>query len=500
MNSFKRAEILLCLLLFFYAFDLSASPDQFNFNFNQNCFEAQKNIRILKLERARTILELDRKINPNNVAIDYLEDFIDFYSLITNQQTEELNKLEKNENIRINKIKNSNPNSPYFLYAQAEVNLHWAFARVLNNEFVSAAFEFRSAYQLLKVNEKKFPKFNPNKKSLGMLKAILGTVPDSYKWILNVIGMNGDFKGGMQNIKEYVEQKEFPQEELLEKQSAEFYYNFLLMNFEDKNECWKFCNRVTADYESNLLSAFLRAFTAIKCAHNDDAIIAISNCPRGNEFIKIDMLDYLMGKAKLNRLDKDADIYLKKFVTFFKGQNLIKDAYKRLSWYSLIYDDSMRYIVYTGLALKYGTVTSDEDRNAVKESESGILPDIILLKARLLFDGGYYVKAEETIKAHNKKFKTNYQQIEYYYRYARIMHGGNKIANAIDLYNQTINISKEITSYFAANSSLQLGYIYEKMGYKEMAITYFEKSLSYKNYEYKAGITQEAKAGLSRLN
>ena len=500
MNLVKRAKILWCLLPFFYAPVIHASQNQSAFVFSQNCIDAQKNIKVLKLDKAKIILELERKINPNNVAVDYLEDFIDFYYLITNQEIEELHKLEPAKNIRLNRIKNSDPNSPYFLYTQAEINLHWAFARVLNNEFVNAVFEFRAAYQLLKINDKKFPHFLPNKKSLGMLQAVLGTVPESYKWILNVIGMSGDLNDGMKNIKDFLDQKEPRPEFLLEKQSAEFYYNFLLLNFGDKKDCWKFCETVTADYEINLFSTYIRAFTAIKCAQNDQAIYAIAHSPKGNDYVKLEIMDYLMGKAKLNRLDKDADVYFKKFVTFYKGQNLVKDAYKRLSWYSLLEGDTLKYSVYTGLARKYGATTSDEDKNALKESEMGILPDIILLKARLLFDGGYYSIAEDVIRMHQKKFRTENQQIEYYYRYARIMHGSNKIASAIELYTKTISASENSTLYFAPNSCIQLGYIYEKLGYKELAKNYFEKALVYKNYDYKSGISQEAKAGLSRLN
>ena len=332
-----------------------------------------------------------------------------------------------------------------------------------------------------------------------MLQAVLGTVPENYKWILNVIGMSGNFNEGLKNIKAYAEEKEFPQEQLLEKQSAEFYYTFLLLNFGNKQECWKFCESVTSDYETNLLSAYLRAFTGLKCAHNDDAITACAQRPHGNGYIQLEIMDYLMGKAKLNKLEKDADMYLKKFVSFYKGQNLIKDAYKRLAWYNLLVGDTLKYNIYSGLARKYGALTSDEDKNALKESESGILPDIILLKSRLLFDGGYYAKAEEMIRSHGRKFQSPYQEIEYYYRYARIMHGSNKLAKAIEMYQQTIAVADDHSLYFAPNSCLQLGYIYEKLGYKDLAKLYFEKALTYKNYEYRSGITQEAKAGLSRL-
>jgi tetratricopeptide (TPR) repeat protein len=220
--------------------------------------------------------------------------------------------------------------------------------------------------------------------------------------------------------------------------------------------------------------------------------------PHGNEYTQFYIMDFLTGQAKLNKLEKDADIHLKKFVTFYTGQNMIKDAYKRLSWFYLLEGDSLKFNTYRGLARKYGAVNSDEDKNAQRESEAGIYPDVTLLKARLLFDGGYYTKAEETIKNHSANFKTNYQHTEYYYRYARITHEANKLSKAIELYNQTIKVSGNNNLYFAPNSCLQLGYIYERLGFKELAKIHFQKALAYKGYEYKSSISQKAKAALSK--
>lgn len=499
MKLLKRAGILCVFLLFFYA-QQAKTKTQPGFYFTANCIEAAKNIKVLKLDQARVILVNERVANADNLAVDYLEDFIDYYYLITTQQKSELQRLEKNKEIRINKIKRSAPNSPYFLYAQAEINLHWAMSRIFNQEFVSAAFELRTAYQLLENNHKKFPDFKPNDKNTGMLYAILGTVPENYKWILNIIGMKGDLNGGLKLINDYLQQKEIPAEQILDKQSAEFYYNLLLLNFGDKQDCWKFCETVTADFETNLFSSYLRAFTGIKCAHNNEAIEAGLHRPHSVAYTTFHLMDFYLGQAKLNRLDKDADIYFKKFVTFYKGQNLIKDAYKRLSWYYLIDGDSLKYNTYRGLSRKYGIATTDEDKNAQKESEAGIYPNITLLKARLLFDGAYYPKAEELVKSVNaNELKTQYQLIEYYYRFARIMHESNKWAKAIELYNQVIKISVNDNLYFAPNSCLQLGFIYEKLGYKELAKTYYNKVLDYKNYDYKSSLTQKAKAALSKL-
>ena len=68
---------------------------------------------------------------------------------------------------------------------------------------------------------------------------------------------------------------------------------------------------------------------------------------------------------------------------------------KRLAVKDSIIIDSVsinpsRFIVKTK-----GGAYSSSDKSALAEAKSGIIPDPILLKARILFDGGYYQKANK---------------------------------------------------------------------------------------------------------
>jgi len=52
--------------------------------------------------------------------------------------------------------------------------------------------------------------------------------------------------------------------------------------------------------------------------------------------------------------------------------------------------------------------------------------------------------------------------------------------------------------YFAANSALQLGFIYQNTN-KKLAKTYFEKAISFEGHQYEESITQKAKLALKKL-
>lgn len=487
------------LLLLFYCPAASADTEAL-FYFSPQTIEAQKHIAALRLDKARAILDAEKKLYPNNTAIDFLQNYVDYYHLVSSQQVEDIKKLEVNKSKRLDRLKKIPESSPYHLYTQSEVHLQWAFSKVFNQEFVSAMLDFRSAYNLAEENTKKFPSFKQSQKTVGLIKAMLSTVPDNYKWVLSIAGLKGNYEEGLGLIKDYLNQQHISDDHWLDMQSTAFYYVLLQLNFGDKNEAWKYCEKFTSDHTNNLMNTYLRAFTASKTAHNEECIRTLSVKPKTADYAPFYALDYLMGVAKLNRLDEDADIYLKKFVTFYKGKNLVKDAYKRLSWYSLLQNDKEKFKIYQGLAKKYGASNSEEDQNAQKEAVMGIYPDVTLLKAHLLFDGGYYAQAEEMIKLiQPEQLGSGYQKIEYYYRYGRILQETNKLGKAIEMFNKTTQLGEKTSYYFAPNACLQLGYIYLKLNFRETAKTHFSKVLEYKNYEYKSSISQKARTELQKL-
>ena len=67
-------------------------------------------------------------------------------------------------------------------------------------ENFKAATTFRKSYLLLKENKKLFPDFDYNDIFLGVEEAVVGTVPDDYRWIATVFGMKGDVKRGVAKV------------------------------------------------------------------------------------------------------------------------------------------------------------------------------------------------------------------------------------------------------------------------------------------------------------
>ena len=68
-----------------------------------------------------------------------------------------------------------------------------------------AATDFRKAFLLFKENKKAFPDFYYNDIFLGAQESIIGTIPDGYKWITNILGLKGNTKSGMEKLEKATE-------------------------------------------------------------------------------------------------------------------------------------------------------------------------------------------------------------------------------------------------------------------------------------------------------
>jgi len=142
----------------------------------------------------------------------------------------------------------------------------------------------------------------------------------------------------------------------------------------------------------------------------------------------------------------------------------------------------------------------DADKQALKESQSKKIPNTTLLKARLLFDGGYYNKAYNLLIQNAHQYISESEtKHEFDYRMGRITHALKNYPEALIYYNNTINYKGVSQSYYACNAALQAALIYESQNNKESALEYYNKCLSLEPSEYKNSLHQKAKSGKQRI-
>jgi len=455
----------------------------------------------LRLNEAAVFAERMEMEEPNNLVRLSIENYIDFFKVYINENDQEFERLEPNKDARLERLEDEgDKSSPWHLYLQADIRLQWALARLKFEEYPTAFFETNKAFKLLSKNVDKFPSFMPNKKDLGILHAIVGTIPDNYKWAVEWISsMEGTIAEGKQEIQEvidYAKVNDFPFEE-----EIYVFYSYLLLHLDnDDKKSWQVVNESHLDPETNPLAAFIIANVAMRTGRNDYAIEVLENRPGGRAFQPFYYLDYMLGLCKLRRLDGNADVYLQKYTSRFRGKNFIKDAYQKLAWHQLINSNTQGYRDNMTLVKSKGFTIVGGDKSALNEAEDGSLPDQTLLKARLLFDGGYNDRAYKLLNSKSpSSFATAKNQLEYQYRLGRIAHALGKQQAAINAYQKAIDQGRNEPWYYACRAALEMGKLYEEKGDKIMALKYYKDCQTIKPSEHRTGLHQQAKTGVNRV-
>lgn len=470
-----------------------------NFDFNPNCIKAYQLIMQLRISEAKPLIVKEKQQNPDNGIPILLDNYVDYFTILTSESKADYERLKKNKAIRLNLLENQEENSPYYLFAQAEIHLQWALLKGKFQDYFSAAWDINSADDLLIDNTKKFPNFLPNKKGKAIINIVLGAVPANLRGILKTIGLNGSITNGVKDLEHLIlvlpkSNYNFYRDEVI------FFYAFAQTEaVKNKNNQHKILSYLENLPSSSLLKSFLIGYVSIKNAQNDTALKYLLNRPQGAQYLNFTNIYYMIGNAKLNKLDTDANQYLLRYIKEYRGLNFLKDSYLKLAYYYYLIGDNNKYYAYLKLVRSQGNILIEKDKQALKEANDSP-PNIDLLKARLFFDGGYYNKALVQIKNKNfDDFKLARDKIEYFYRLGRIYDESSKNAEAIINYHKAINLGKNTTYYFSANAALSMGYIYERERDTIKARIFYTQAINMKNHEYENSIESKAKEGLKRL-
>ncbi len=478
-------------LILFNLNSFSQSPD---FKITPEIKEAYNNFIELKLRKGERKITTYRKDNPNNGLAILVNNYYDFIHLIISSDKTEYNRLKKNENIRLNKLKKLDKTSPYYLYSIAEIKFQWGFVKLIFDDKISGLWSMRSSYKMIKENQINHPGFSPNQKTLGLMEVILGSVPDENKWILNSIGMKGNFFTGLSYLSTVANSNNiFSTEAKLYKELVNIYIL--------KNETEGIGNlkNLSNQNESNLLIHFLYVSSLAKAGKNDEALKTLNSFKITSEYTIFPSLGYIKGICYLNKLDyENVSKELHSFLKNHKGINYTKSTYYKLYIAHYLNGDTSKLTALRDKGLKVGSKEIDADKDAYGFFHENINPNKELAKARLLFDGGYY-NASLILLSNEGDFSEN-NKIELNYRKARNYHGQRKLKSAIKYYKTCIhlqNLNQKL--FYAPNSCLQLGYIYQKIKDNANAKRYFEKAITYKKHQYKNSINNKAKAALQEL-
>jgi hypothetical protein len=496
MNRFVMLAALI-LIMPFSAFCLELYAD-----FNQRCIDAQNSIFTLELENASKLLTEEQTENPENVTTDYLWVIHDLLKVLVSESPESFKNFQKRAVSSIKKLEKYKAKDAYGNFYKQEIYFYASVVQGKSGNAVSAANEIRLSYKYGQKVITDYPNFLPAYKTLGLIHAGFGNLPSTYRKLVSMLGYVGTTDRGIQELTKFIDSDTSNPGWVWMKKEASLYLAAVQLYLKnDQISAWSLVDSLTSTYTNNPLFVFVRANFADKCKKNDELINTLKASPTGDQYESVPHFDLLLGTAKQQRLDPDASTFLLRYLTSYKGDSYIKSCYQKLAWNALIINDLDGYNTYMNNLKLKGNLNLEEDQQAQMEANRNELPDGRLLKARLLFDGGYYNKALDeirTLKASD--FATTSHKTEYCYRKARIYHLRGEFILAEAYYKAAILTGEKLSLYYSSYAALYMAEMYEDQDNLVMANLYFRKATSFKsNKEYRKSIEHRAKAGLQRL-
>ena len=488
----------LFLLTFFFASLFTAGAQQ-KFDFNAACLQAYQEINKLKFETAEAQLQKIRLQQPDNLVPILLDNYIDFYTLFFNEDPDYYTRQMGVMQSRLDLLQKGDKSSPFYLYSQSMLRIQRGAVQIKFGNFWDAGWDIRKAYILIKENRKKFPKFSPNEMLYGALESIMGTIPKGYKWLTNLLGMRGSITEGMKKMKDFTNSNEYWARQF--SNEASFIYPYLLFHIgNERKQALDFVENKKLDLVNNHLHAFMAANLSLNNKEAAKCKLIIQHRNKSAEYLSTPVWDFQLGYAQIYHLDLDDAIeHFEQFTREFRGKFYLKDSYQKISWAYYLLGNQQQAEAFRKQTLAKGSTLSDADKKANRDAKENNWPNPLLLKARLLSDGGYHAEAYKLLQGKTSNdFSSLADKLDFAYRAARIYDDLGRKDDAIRNYLVAIKLGENRREHFAARAALQIGLIYEERGDKTTAIKYYQQCMNMEGHEFKDSLDQKAKSGIER--
>lgn len=495
MNWIKQ---LLCVtLLTFWSNSSFASP--YTFQYTNGCESAYNQYIGLHLAEGNALIRQEIMRNPYNLMATYIADYEDCLLLLFNGNKNDLAQRRDHMDERLALINKGNSASEWYRLCKAGIYLHWAMVHLRFGENLKAANLFRKSFGLAKANEDKFPQFPQNDIFLGLQEAIVGTIPEDYKWLASLFGMKGNVIKGTARLTSFINQTK-PDAPLRDEAIIyHAYIKFYLLS--QQQQVWTFINSAQFPTDNNLMHSFVKANIAINYRKAEAAIDVLRRIENTEDYKFFPIMDYELGSAFALKTDPTAISYFSKFQKRYQGRLFVKDSWQQMALNYYVQNNLPKANYCRVQIAKYGTSTTDADKQAERFGENNNWPALPVLQARLLIDGGYYEQALQKLQACAPNSLPNTtDKLEYYFRYGRVLDEMNNDAKAVQYYQTTINLGRGRKEHFAARAALQMGFIYERTNNKQEALKRYQECLSMRDHDYQNNLDQQAKAGINRLS
>ena len=341
---------------------------------------------------------LEETVARQNMSL-VVENYANFLQLLCSENEVLYKKLAHYEEDRVDKIHEQGSGATYN-FCQAEIKLQWAFIHLKFGHEWHAFQNIRHAYKLLKENEKLYPTFLPQQRSLGFLHCMIAAVPEKYQWALSWVGLQGNAEKGIHYLQTVAKSTDFYAQET--QFLLALIQTFILKKPEKALQTIEFyeLNKKVAENPQNLVHSLALSWLYVKLGKAKQ-LLEINQAlqqerPTLLHMQRCDMLlrSYLYAEGLfLTGNFREAEKYYLLYLSTTTGTLYVKDCYYKLALLYYLQNNMPKAEIYRDFIVEKGATNTTADRYAMRFAEKKQFPSKNLLHIRLLVDGGEYQAA-----------------------------------------------------------------------------------------------------------
>ena len=384
-------------------------------------------------------------------------------------------------------ILNKNPDDVNIMYILGSDYSYRAIAFSKSEKFLDAVWASKKSESYLSRTLELDSTYYDAYLGLGLYNFAVGQIPNAFRWALNLAGIHGNKKIGLEYIKKAAN------EGSISKVEAEYYLSQILSEFsDDYSESAYYLKSLVSRYPNNLLFNYSYAVLNIKMRKlNEAQKILVKVLKRQDTTFKqiVSFSRFLMGDVffKKNIFDS-AKVYYENFLTTSPDNDYKGIAYYRLAVSYEITGDRGIAKKYFGMADK-GNMDIEDDIFAKRRGEIYFKQqltkiEIELIMAKNYIDNGKYKIAVDSLSTLLGKIKTDDLKAEVYLDLSEASYYLGNYDESLNyaITSKLLNINEEkwikpFACYYAARAD-------EKLGDTTAVKNFIDEAKSFSDYDY----------------
>ena len=493
----KTYTILVFLFLIIFSTSVNSHPAYDN---NQNIRQVHKYLFELRIHSAENLLKAEEVKNPQNGYITYYRLYSEVIRLMIANSTSEYKLRAPVLNEYIDKLKKLPDNNPEYRLLIGESKVFTGLLHVKYDSKFSGLIECLSGYNLLETNIENYPEFIQSIKIPGMIQIGVSFMPKILQWGIKLLGIKGDPQAGLKKLSDY---SEFAKGKSGYEEEA---FIFTMAAYKLMNQEEALIKMIQAKKDFIKEATLMNYIAATVCAEANQAETALdllSNIAEEKLEIPFSPLHYLTGKAKMMRLDPDANQQLMKYLQESTGADYLKADLYELACFYYISGNTTLYRKYLEQVKEQGREVHNRDIEAAFEADKTELPNLNLMRAEFLVKGGYFINAEKELNnMPTVNLLNDGEKVRYFYLAGECQRLRKLVKDSENNYLKAFEIGKTTGDYIAQKALVQAGLLMETNGSPSEAKKYYHLSLHFKSNSnpYSDLYQNKAKAGLIRLS